>query len=184
MARKFLRIYFVGLLSLIFSWNLLIAGEGHDDHKEGEGTPHKESEKEEHGHAHGHEEKSPDFGAGKAITAVRDEGKSFQLSAESIKFLKIEFSSPQFVKTPPTSKFTLQIPKSSLVSFQDKTGVYVQEENWIELIEVKVKKRETDYVLVEADAFDPHSAIATKGVSFIRTAHLQASGLGGEGHAH
>ena len=184
MARKFLVLYGSVFFSLIFSWNLLIAEEGHGEHKEGEGAVHEENEKEEHGHAHGHEEKSPDFGEGKAISAVRDEGKSFQLSAESIKFLKIEFSSPQFVKTPTTSKITLQIPKTSLVSFQDKTGVYVQEENWIELIEVRVKKREADYVLVEADAFDPHFVIATKGVSFIRTAHLQASGLGGEGHAH
>lgn len=200
MATKLLKIYFVAFTYLTFSIFSSMAEESHqeakeathsdedehDESDEGHSKEHGEKGKDEHGrgHANGHEEKSPDFGKGKAIVAVRDEGKSFQLSEDAIKFLKIEFSNPQFVKLPGNSKTTIQIPKSALISFQDKTGIYVSEENWIELIEVKVKKRGADQIIIEADSFDPHFVVATKGISFIRTAHLQASGMGGEGHAH
>lgn len=180
MERQFLKILAFSFLIFtyaFFSPAFLWAEEQHKEeaeHKEGEG----------HGHAEGHEEKSPKFGPGKAILAVRDEGKTFQLSDESIKFLKIKFSAPEYVVEMKGTKPLLQIPRAALVSFQEKMGVYIQDEKWIRLMPVKVVKRINGHVLVQGELLDSDSFVATKGVPFIRTAHLEASGEGGEGHAH
>ena len=203
MERQFLN--FLALCALVFTYAIfsptLLGGEehkhqeevGHDDHKEGEehhkgeehsDEKHAHDEKASHGHEGDHEESSPKFGPGKAILAVRNEGKSFQLSEESIKFLSIEFSNPQFVSETKGAKPLLQIPRSALVSFQEKMGIYVQDEKWIRLVPVKVMKKIDGHVLIQTERLDSDALIATKGVPFIRTAHLEASGQGGEGHAH
>ncbi|MBN8555445.1 MAG: hypothetical protein J0L93_08375 [Deltaproteobacteria bacterium] len=188
MERKFLKIFTFGGLILIYSLTKtpLASEEKHaEEHgEEHAGEKHDEGEKDEHGHGEGHEESSPKFGPGKAILAVRDEGKTFQLSEESIKFLKIEFSAPQFVIETKGAKPLLQIPRSALVSFQENMGIYIQDGKWIQLIPVKVLKKINGHVFVHAEGLDSDALIATKGVPFIRTAHLEASGQGGEGHAH
>ncbi len=206
MERQFLNILAFSVLTFTympFSESFLVAEDhkhqeedDHDDHKEGEehqeSGGHKEhgeekhghAEKDEHGHEGDHEESSPKFGPGKAILVVRNDGKTFQLSDESIKFLKIEFSKPQFVTEAKGAVPLLQIPRSALVSFQEKMGIYVQDEKWIQLVPIKIIKKINGHVLVQAEQLHSDALIATKGVPFIRTAHLEASGQGGEGHAH
>ncbi len=184
MERKFLKVLTLGILIVAHSpfAAALLAEEKHDEDHAGE--KHTEGEEDEHGHGEGHEESSPKFGPGKAILAVRDEGKAFQLSDESIKFLKIEFSVPQFASDTKGAKPQIQIPRSALVSFQENSGIYILDGKWIQLIPVKVMKRINGHVLVQVEGLDSDALIATKGVPFIRTAHLEVSGQGGEGHAH
>ncbi len=155
----------------------------HDDHKK---ESHGKGEKDEHGHAHGHEESSPKFGPGKAILAVRDEGAQFQLSEESTKFLGLQFQAPK-IQTWGKGKealSALSIPVSALVFFQAEKGVYVRSGGWIELIHIKILKKADGLAFIQARELNEKSEIAVKGTAFLRAAHLEASGQGGEGHAH
>lgn len=139
------------------------------------------AEEEKHDQEHGHEETSPKFGQGKAIVAVRDEGKSFQLSEESIRFLGLQFSKPTATKVDKGTQF--EIVSSALVSFQSEHGVYVRDGSWLELIPVKIIRRTPEKIWITGKGLSATSDIAVYGTAFLRAAHLEATGQGGEGHA-
>lgn len=165
--------------------------EGHD-HKEGD-EHGKEEGKDEHGHGHseekggdghGHEEESSKFGPGKAILAVQDEGKKFKLSPESTSFLKIGFEKIKRTSEKKNTPPAFEIPLTALVSFQAKMGIFVLEDGWIELVELKILSRTDKSAVIESKSLHEGDEIAVQGVPFLRVAHLEASGQGGEGHAH
>jgi len=151
----------------------------HDEHGD-------EKESEHAGHEEGHEETSTKFGPGKAIIAVRNEGQSFQLSEESSRFLGLVFSRPTEIKNPQENKpqRIFEIPLKALVSFQAEHGLFIREKAWIELIDVKVVKRFPDKIWVSGKELNSETEMAVQGTGFLRAAHLDASGQGGEGHAH
>ncbi len=168
---------------------------GHEepDHKEkddhNEDSEHGHEGKDDHGkgeHHDDHEEKSAKFGPGKAVLAVRDEGKSFKLSDESTQFLELKFSSPKAASLTGAEKNSVafEVPFSSLVFFQTEKGIYIREDGWIELIHVKIIKRNRDIAIVQSKGLSLNSEIAIHGVALLRAAELEASGQGGEGHAH
>lgn len=160
--------------------------EGKDDHGKDEHKGEHKEHSEESGHHDDHEEKSAKFGPGKAILAVRDEGKSFKLSDESAQFLELKFSSPKAVQLTGIEKNSVafEVPFSSLVFFQTEKGIYIREDGWIELVHVKIIKRNRDIAIVQSKGLSLNREIAIHGVAFLRAAELEASGQGGEGHAH
>ncbi len=168
-----------------------------DGHDHGKEEKHDEKDSDEHGHGdeghsdhgeekdgHGHEEESSKFGPGKAILGVKNEGQKFQLSPDSIQFLKIGFSKITRLPAPGVASQSFSIPSEALVSFQNKKGVFILEDGWIELVEVNVLRKDGSQTFVESKAIHNGDEVATKGVPFLRVAHLEASGQGGEGHAH
>ncbi len=162
-----------------------------DDHEKNSGEHADHNEEDSHGHAeesgeegHGHEEESAKFGPGKAILAVKNEGQKFQLSPESINFLKISFEKISSSTNLKESIQNFEIPSIALVSFQSKKGVFVSRDGWIELIEVKILQKKEGQLVIDSKKLKTEDLVAVKGVAFIRVAHLEASGQGGEGHAH
>ncbi len=160
---------------------------GEDGHDHG----HKDEKKDAHGHEEsGHEEGSSKFGPGKAILAVEDGGLRFRLSPESLSFLKIKFENIQSELTPSkgrTSKQAetlLKLPRSAIAYFQSETSVYRLSNDWIEEIPIQIVRKEKDFIWVRSKKLLAEDRVATTGVHFLRTAQLEASGQGGEGHAH
>lgn len=164
--------------------------ESHDDHSHGknESDAHDEAgHTEEHNHAEGghsneegHDEHGSSFGKDKAIIAVEDEGGRFQLNPESIERIGIKFSNIQ----KNEKKNIYSIPKKSLVEFQDKVGVYVVRNNWIQLVSVKILTTKDDLMNISSEEILSNDQIVTSETGMVRIAHLQASGQGGKGHAH
>ena len=112
------------------------------------------------------------FGKGKAIVEVKDEGKEFKLSAESIKLLEIKY-------VPVQSKLnekTLTISQSSLVTYQDKMGIYLFSNGWFKLSEIKIIKRENNKLLVKVMRISTKDNLVVSSVGLLRVAHLQALG--------
>jgi len=147
----------------------------HDGHNEDEHN--HEAHETEGSHEHGHEEEA--FGKGKAITEVYNEGKKFKLSKASEKLLGI--------KTSPLEQLnssTFIIPNEALVRFQSHLGVFIKNDDWFELIELKKATLAKGYVSIESLLLHKGVQIVTSGVPLLRVAHLQASGQGGKGHAH
>ena len=152
---------------------------GHD-HKEEEEHGHKEAKTDEHGHddEHGEEEASASVGPGKAVLEVKDEGQKLKLSPEAQSKINLKFDKI-IVQGGST-----RIPKAALLEYQANTAVYrLNQDGFIELVPVKVSKREADSVLVSG-ALASNEQIAISGVPLLRAAQLEASGQGGEGHAH
>lgn len=176
---NFLRFFF--LLSLFGALNISNERSFAEEHSDKE---HSEEGHDEH--EHGHEEQSPDFGPGKAILAVREEGSSFKLSEESLQFLKIKFQVIASVSEKKNSSGgnLFEIPLKALAIFQSDQGVFIQEGEWIELVHVKIEKKSDGKAFVRSKGLKSNSIIAVEGVHFLRTAQLAASGQGGEGHAH
>ncbi len=155
-------------------------GEEHDDHDEDNEDKHGHDKHEKKGsHDHGDEHGEEAFGEGKALTAVYNEGEKFKLSKESEKLLGI--------KTQPlesVSGTVFRIPSEALVRYQGHLGVFVKQDEWFELIELKKVTHTKEYVAIESPKLRKGMQIAHSGVPLLRVAHLQASGQGGKGHAH
>lgn len=166
----------------------------HDDHKgHDHGEDHKNDKTEDthdhgaheshgnhkkHADSHGHDDEPEKFGEGKAITAVMNEGESFSLSSKAVETLGIQFGS-----VTQQSK-NLIIPSSALVEYQENTGVYVKTEQWLKLVPVKILEEQSGHYVVTSNALNPGDEIVISQTGFVRVAHLEAAGQGGQGHAH
>jgi len=166
-------------------------GHKHDEEKEHSEEGHEHGKKDAHGHGEsGHEEESSKFGPGKAILAVKDEGLKYKLSPESLSFLKIKFggispsSQPSGKKDSKLNEVLFVVPRSAVAYFQAETSVYRLSDAWIEEVPVEIVKKEKDQLIVRSKKLKEEDQIAISGVHFLRTAQLEASGQGGEGHAH
>lgn len=113
-------------------------------------------------HEHGHE----------------SEKKEFEISKEAVEFLKIETGKIK----KESGRF--KIPKKSLVYFQNKTGIYVKENHHFKLIEVVSFQLQGQFAFVQSEELSDGDEVVVSGVSFVRIAHLEATGQGGQGHAH
>ncbi len=163
----------------------------HDDHDHGseekhKGHDHKEGAKKEDNHGHGHEEEgghddhaSSNVGPGKAVVEVKNEGQSFRLSDESEQLIGI-----QTKKIRSSDGENFQIPRDSLVEYQDKQGVFVKKGDWYELVPVKVINRSSDSITIAAHEISAKHQLVIKGLGMLRATHLQLTGQGGQGQAN
>ena len=182
------------------------SGHGDGDHKgHDHGKKHKDKGASHEAHEHEHDEKNHDdhsghvehgdhgghgdhddhggaskFGPEKAIVEVKNEGAFFKLSKEANQALKVKASPLGNFKQG--SNFT--VPKKSVVFFQNEVGIFVVENDWIQLVSIKVNFQEKDRVNISGDRLNSSMNLIIAGVPLVRVAHLEASGQGGQGHAH
>lgn len=156
----------------------------HEDHNEHKGEDHNddhdhdEHEKDEDGHGDHHEGEA--FGENKAIVEVMDDGNKFQLHSESIKFLSIRSAAVTQV-----SESEFLIPPEAVVRFQNHTGVYrLENEETFEMLHIEIIKDEGKSLRVKNIKLKPGDRVAVSKLGNLRAAQLQASGQGGQGHAH
>ena len=120
------------------------------------------------------------FGPGKAILEVKNDGQLFKLSTHAEQVMGIKLALP--VKSP--GKHYFKVPKSSIVKYQEKVGIFRKHDNWYELIKIKRVRTVGSDILIYTQKLTSHDQLAVAGVGLLRVAHLEASGQGGEGHAH
>lgn len=149
----------------------LDAHKGHDDHDSHKGEKHGHSDHGDHG--------APKFGKGKAIVEVKKEGKFFKLATGAIKTLKV-----QTIKLDSSNNKVFEIPASAVVDFQDEIGIYRRNGDWFEMVEVKLIQRGKYSAKIKSSHLAKNNQIVSQGVALLRVAHLEASGQGGQGHAH
>lgn len=141
--------------------------------KKGEGSKEHEAD----GHGHDEDGKS---GEKKAVTKA-DEQKGIQLAHHVGKLLRIK-TNP--IRAYASGKYTFRVPKTSLVYFEDKTGVYYKRNNWYNLEHVKSYGRKGNTILISTRHLLKTDQLVTIGVPLLRLAHLEAFGASGEGHGH
>ena len=79
----------------------------------------------------------------KAIIDTHDEGRRFKLSEKAVKILNLKTE-----KIVPSQKGSFLIKKDSLVAFGEEFGIFVVQDGWFELVEVKIlAKREKGIVI-------------------------------------
>jgi hypothetical protein len=110
------------------------------------------------GYAHEEEEVSANIGAGNAVTEA-DHEKGFKLSEQARKTLDYK-----------ESLFSGHVPPSSVVRYQDKTGVYRVRDGWIKL--------------VGPDELKKGDRVVTGGVALLRVTELDTFTAEEEEHAH
>ena len=90
----------------------------------------------------GHDKHADRIGMEKALQKV-DSQKGFKISSEAIKSLNI--------RTEPLDLKKLVIPKTSLVSIQDKKGIYILREGFFQFIEISspMKLKPGDQIVVK-----------------------------------
>lgn len=157
--------------------------EGHNHGHEHKGEKSKghdhDDEHEKDGDSHGHHDEVEKFGEGKAITAVVNEGESFSLSPKAEQTLGITYGT---VKSVGVGLF--QVPIQSLVEYQEKIGIYVKRNKWLTLVSVSIKRKDSDHYFVSSQSLTDNETIVIQKTGLVRVAHLEASGQGGQGHAH
>lgn len=168
-------------------------GEDHADHEhsseqksdhdasQSSDEEHENHNEEEH-KSHGDEDHGEEKLKSKTILGVEHGGRRFKLSKKAISTLKLKYRS-----CVQLNSNKVQIPNESLVSFGNEYGVYLHSSDWFELIEVQIESRVKENVIVSADYFSEKNKpceIVVSGVPLLRVAQLEASGEGGEGHAH
>lgn len=168
------------LLNLELS-NAQVPPGAHSDHSEPEThTEHESLEKHDDPHGDHHEEEGDhdEFGEDKAIQGIKGEGRFFKLSTEAIQTLSIAWA-------PLTRQENGYIlPKSAIVQFRGEKGVYVYRNGWFHLIVINPTSVQSGKVFSDSPEIQSEDQLVVKGVPLVRVAHLQASGQGGEGHAH
>ena len=174
-------------LILILTLGLTLPALSEEDHHDHDHHEEERHEDERHENDHSEDDHHDDHddhgssgvGEGKAILEVQKEGNRFKLSKESKEFLKIS--------TAPIESLGGQqyrIPSTALVSYQKHSGIYIFDNEWFEIKEVKVISSDNGTAFVSAVEILAGSKVAVSGLGFLRAAHLQASGQGGQGHAH
>ncbi len=158
----------------------------HDDHGDNDehGQEHDDKKKksDDDSHSHDNDSHSDEGNKSKAILEIEDDGNRFKLSSLSIKSIKLKYKQCEKI-----GKSKIKIPKEALVSFGNEYGVFVHKADWFELVEVSVESKSADSRIVSASYFSNTKTpceIVVSGVPLLRVAQLEASGEGGEGHAH
>jgi|GEM_PF-2916816 len=109
-----------------------------------------------------------------------DENKNrFELSKKAIKLMKIEVAK---LKSLKKEKFSA--PRSALLRFGEKYGIYKYDGEHFELIEISNVLIKKSSIIFKAKKINAHDQVVIQGVPLLRVSHLQASGQGGQGHAH
>lgn len=179
---------FLLVLAVLSQPETLIA-EDNDDHKHDhvkENNHENTKDKEEHGehedeHSDEHDEIDGEkFGPDKAILEVKNQGQLFKLSITAEQVMEIK--SLAVVATEKDGYF--KVPQSSIVEYQDKVGVYRQQKQWYELLNVTITQANNNEVLIFSEALKTSDQVVVSGLGLLRVAHLEASGQGGKGHAH
>lgn len=151
--------------------------DGHDKH--GEHEQHEAHEQDEAHEQHDEHDENEDFGLRKAITEVREKGNRFKLSPEATQTLKLQAS-----RVTSEKRNVFKVPSSSLVAFQDELGVYLSDSGWFEMSHVTLLRKGKEFAWVSSGELSQGQKIVNKGAALLRIAHLQATGNGGQGHAH
>lgn len=166
--------YLLFLFSLAFlSYPNGLFADDHDHHN------HKEEKHESETHEH-EEHEGEKFGPDKAILEVKKDGQQFKLSTAAEKTMGIKSQPPATTEQP----YYYKVARSSLVEYQDKIGIYKEGHHWYELLEVTVVQTMDSEVVIYCKELKLSDKVAFLGVGLLRVAHLEASGQGGEGHAH
>ena len=156
------------------------------DHKHGEEDDHSNhsddgNEHEGHTGHDGHGEHGDEgFGEGKAITEVRNEGESFKLADEAQSLLGLGYNT---IKKSVSNNVYI-VPTKSIIYFNDEKGIFVKNNGWFKLVDVKLVKKDSKWSQVRSRDLSLGQKIVVSGTGLLRVAHLQASGQGGQGHAH
>lgn len=106
------------------------------------------------------------------------EEKEFEIKSEAAEFLKIKTQKIQ----KENGRF--KVPKESLVYFQSDIGVYVKGNGHFKMIEVTSYQLQGQFAFIQSKELNDGDDVVVSGVSFVRIAHLEATGQGGQGHAH
>jgi hypothetical protein len=161
----------------------------HEHSEEREEDSHKHSEKEDkgkhddhggeesHGHGHGNEESR--FGKGKAIEETKSDGNAFRLSPEAERVLAVRLGSVTRI-----GESAFQVPASALVEFQDRYGIFVKRDGWFWMLPIKLSGNDGTRVRLESGRLKDNDQVVVSGTPLLRVAHLEATGQGGQGHAH
>lgn len=150
-----------------------------DDHKEHTANQddHADEDSDGHGDHDDHEKKQS-----KTILEIQNEGRKFKLSKSAISTLKLKYLPCKFI-----NKNKVSIPRASLVNFRKEFGVFVHSLDWFELVEVSIESDKKSEYIVSSPTFSNlknSCEIVVSGVPLLRVAQLEASGEGGQGHAH
>jgi hypothetical protein len=133
-----------------------------------------QASEDDHGHKeHAKENHKADHEEHQENTAV------FQMSAKAISVLSIKAE-----KLTSLKKHTYEIPSGALLVYGEEKGVYKKTDNQFELIEVSVLKKSKDTYVIKSSNLKSNDQIVINGLPLLRVTHLQASGQGGEAHAH
>lgn len=108
------------------------------------------------------------------------EEKPLQLSAEAEKTLGIRLGELK----PSSATHSFSVPKTAMVEFQDKHAVFVKRGKVYEFIPVQVTSEKEGQITLQSNKLKAGDAVVIQGVPLLRIAHLEATGQGGEGHAH
>ena len=164
-------------------------GDGDHDHQHDEEENHNDHSKDgdgHEGHADHNEHSDHDdhgdegFGEGKAIVDVKNEGESFKLADEAISLLGLEYGTIK----KSVIKNVFIVPTKAIIYFNDEKGIFVKNSGWFKLVDVKLIKRNSNWSQVKSNSLSLGEKIVVSGTGLLRVAHLQASGQGGQGHAH
>ncbi len=164
-------------------------GDGDHDHQHDEEENHNDHSNDgdvHEGHADHNEHSDHDdhgdegFGEGKAIVDVKNEGESFKLADEAISLLGLEYGTIK----KSVNKNVFIVPTKAIIYFKDEKGIFVKNSGWFKLVDVKLIKRNSNWSQVKSNSLSLREKIVVSGTGLLRVAHLQASGQGGQGHAH
>ncbi len=189
------------ILLCLCSWNISAASGDHDHEDSSRVVQDNESEKREDPDDHdehsqnkthaSHKEKEENHGEGereheknqsKTILEVEKEGKRFKLSPKAIATLGLQYS-----PCADLNNGNLKVPKSSLVIYGENSGLFLHDSDWFELIEVElISRNDQEYNVRFKEPIKTSAScqVVVSGVPLLRVAQLEASGEGGEGHAH
>jgi len=155
------------LLLMFIATSHAYASENKSEH-----NSHKADTHEEENHSHNESE-------AKGNHDEEEDENHFELSKKAIKLMEIET-----IKVDKSKKEIFSIPKSALVKYGEKYGVYKYDGEHFELIEIDKIITKKSSITFRSKLLNGEDQIVVKGVPLLRVSHLQASGQGGEGHGH
>lgn len=183
------------LLSIAFLVSLFLFACGGSDsseeknesqhRSESQATHNEQQAEKEHDENHGeghegssenHEEHEESGAKSKYVQA--DEKRGVRLDPVILKQFAIETA-----RLKPLSKRNFQVPISSLVSFEQSTGVYILRNGWYNLLPVRILKKSNRRAIIQGRIL-PGDRVVIRGAGMLRLIHLEAFGASGEGHGH
>lgn len=133
---------------------------------------HRDEDKHDDHHEHSG---GKAVGPGKAIEEV-SEAKGFKLSPEAITTLKVQLQS--------IDKDQFAIKKDTLVTFQNKTGIYRFREGFFKFLPVTIMKQDKNNYFIQTSGFTTGDKIVTHPVGLIRITDVYSTDTAEYGHGH